>query len=201
LSDTIGTESYQNNFIDELNNDLARAWNIVKQFSSRINLANRIKSKLPKEMLLDTMVSVMYRLMHMSYRHGSLDERIRLGLLAYSMSIFLQWRDTRMSYHCFSTAYRDCFTASHFSDMLPNHFQLWFLMTGAVSIFKEHDDQWLKPRLMFIIHSCGLDSWDQTRDILHSIMWIDLLHDHLGKRVFDSVVSDDSPVKYSHRAI
>lgn len=198
--DTIDRQGNQDNFVDELDNELAKSWSIVKHFSARINLADKTKSKLPKELLLDTMASVMYRLMHMSYRLSSLDERIRLGLLAYSTSIFLQWRDTRMSYHCFSTAYRDCLTGSHLSDMLPNHFQLWFLMTGAVSIFKEHDDQWLKPRLLFIIRSCGLDSWDQTRDILHSIMWIDLLHDHLGKMFFDSVVSDDSPVEYSHRA-
>ena len=173
----------------------------MKQFSVRINLAHKTKSKLPKELLLDAMVSIMYRLIHMSYGHSSLDECIRLGLLTYSSSIFLQWKDTRMSYHNFSTAYRNCLTSSRFSDMVPYYFQLWLLMTGAVSIFNEHDDQWLKPNLLSIFNSCSLDSWDQARDILRSIMWIDLLHDHLGKRYFDSVVSDGSSVEFLHHTL
>lgn len=197
----IDTQGNQDNFVDELNDDLAKAWSILKQFSACINLAHKAKSKLAKELLVDAMASIMYRLMHTSYRHNSLDEYIRLGLLAYSSSIFLQWKDTSMSYHYFSTAYRDCLTSSSFSDMVPHYFQLWLLMTGAVSIFQEQDDQWLKPQLLSIINSCGLDSWDQARDILYSIMWIDLLHDHLGKRYFDSVVSEGSSVEFLHHAL
>lgn len=196
----IDTQGNQDNFVGELDDDLAKAWSIVKQFSTRINFARKTRSKLLKELLLDTMASVMYRLLHMAYRHSSLDQCIRLGLLAYSSSVFLQWRDTKMSYHYFSSSYRDCLTTSHFSDALHIHLQLWLLMTGAVSVFKEHDDQWLKPQLFSIINSCGLDSWDQARDILHSFMWIDLLHDHLGKKFFDSVVSDASSVEFLHRA-
>lgn len=199
--DNIDTQDNQDNFVTELDNDLAKAYSIVKDFSARINLAHKTQNKLPKELLVDAMASIMYRLMHMSYGHGSLDECIRLGLLTYSSSIFLQWRDTKMSYHYFSTAYRECLTSSHFSDMVPHCFQLWLLMTGAVSIFNENDDQWLKPNLLSIISSCSLDSWDQARDILHSIMWIDLLHDHLGKRYFDSVVSDGSSVEFLHHTL
>jgi hypothetical protein len=188
-SDTQDTQGNKRKFLDEVDNDLAKAWSIVEQFSARINLADKTKSKLPKELLLDTMASVMYRVMHMSYEYGSLDECIRLGLLAYSSSIFLQWSNTRMSYHHFSTTYRDFLTTSHSLDLFPIHFRLWLLMTGAVSIFKEHDDLWLKSQLSYIIDSCRLERWDQARDILHSIMWIDLLHDHLGKGFFDYIVT------------
>lgn len=199
--DKIYTQGNQDNFVAGLDDDLAKAYSIVKNFSAHISLAHETKNKLPKELLVDATASVMYRLMHMSYRYGSLDEYIRLGLLAYSSSIFLQWKDTRMSHPYISTAYRDCLTASHFSDILSDHFQLWLLMTGAVSIFGEHDDQWLKPQLLSIINSCSLDSWDQARDILHSIMWIDILHDYLGKRYFDSVVSDGLPVELLHHTL
>lgn len=188
------TQGNQDNLADELDDELAKAWSIVKQFSARINLAYKTRRKLPKELLLDAMASIMYRLMHMSYRHSSLDECIRLGLLAYSSSIFLQWRGTTMSFHSFSTDYRACLTSSHFLDLLPHYLQLWILMTGAVSILKEEDYQWLKPQLLSITNSCGLHSWYQARDTLHSVMWIDLLHDHLGKRYFNSVFGDESSV-------
>ncbi|KAK9261203.1 hypothetical protein V1519DRAFT_446154, partial [Lipomyces tetrasporus] len=39
---------------------------------------------------------------------------IRLGLLAFSSSIFLQWRDVRLSYVHFPATYRDCLVNSKF---------------------------------------------------------------------------------------
>uniref|UniRef100_A0A093VR38 Uncharacterized protein n=1 Tax=Talaromyces marneffei PM1 TaxID=1077442 RepID=A0A093VR38_TALMA len=68
------TQGSLENFLVEVDDDLVKAWSIVKQFSTRINLSSKTKRKLPKELLLDTMASVMYRLMHMSYIYGSLDE-------------------------------------------------------------------------------------------------------------------------------
>lgn len=189
----IGIQGNQDNLVAELDDDLAKAYSVIKHFSAQVNLAYENKSKLPKELLLDATASIMYRLIHMSYRHGSLNEFVRLGLLTYSSSVFLQWKDTRMSYHHISSAYRDSMTASSFSSILSEHFQLWLLITGAISIFDEHNDQWLKPQLLVIINSCSLDSWDQVRDILHSIMWVDLLHDCLGRKYFDSMVNDGSP--------
>lgn len=199
--DKSGMQGNQDNLVAELDNDLAKAYSIVKHFSAHINLARETKSKLPKELLVDATASIMYRLIHMSYRHGSLDECVRLGLLAYSSSVFLQWKDTRMSYHYIASAYRDSMTASYLSNILSERLQLWLLITGAISIFGEHDDQWLKPQLLCIINSCCLDSWDQARDILHSIMWIDLLHDRLGKRYFNSVVNDGSSAEFLRHSL
>jgi hypothetical protein len=47
----------------------------------------------PLEIVMDTMAAVMYRLLHMSFSSGSIDEVIRLGLLSLSYHIVLQWQD------------------------------------------------------------------------------------------------------------
>ncbi|RAO69826.1 uncharacterized protein BHQ10_005838 [Talaromyces amestolkiae] len=49
--DKSGMQGNQDNLVAELDNDLAKAYSIVKHFSAHINLARETKSKLPKELL------------------------------------------------------------------------------------------------------------------------------------------------------
>ncbi|KAI1773952.1 hypothetical protein F4818DRAFT_420316 [Hypoxylon cercidicola] len=185
-----------------LDPELFRAWEVTKQFSTLVNHAASRHQKLPKEYLLDTMVSVMYPILHMSsdsFERSSLDEAIRLGLLAYCSSVFLQWAGVRLPYMHFPTMYRNCL----FNLQLPeldvdsdssssSPLLLWLLMIGAVSVFGDCDDVWLKPWLHVNMELCGVgDSWDAMRDVLNSFMWIGLVHDIPGKAVFDSTLSLD----------
>ncbi|KAK6064269.1 hypothetical protein SCUP515_11867 [Seiridium cupressi] len=69
--------------------DLVQAWEYVMRFCSAINSAAENKRQLPKETLLNVMASVMYRLLHMkNFDKTSVNEAIRLGLLAFSSQIF-----------------------------------------------------------------------------------------------------------------
>lgn len=173
---------------DDIDDNLIRAWETMKKFSVCINVAAQTKQKIPEELLLSTMASLMYRLLYMRFRRNSLDECIRLGLLAYSSSIFLQWRDVHRPYHSLSATWMDSLIISEASLVSCAHLWLWLLMTGAISVFRDCDYWWLKPRLQNIINICGLTSWKQIKNILHSIMWIDLLHENLGKKICDSIL-------------
>jgi hypothetical protein len=63
----------------------------MERFCWLMNLAAENKQRLPPEALLQIMASIMYRLLDMKFEIGSPDEAIRLGLLAFSSNIFLQW--------------------------------------------------------------------------------------------------------------
>jgi len=135
------------------------------------------------------MASVMYRLLDMRFEARSSDEAIRLGLLCFSCSVFLHWTQLGMSYPHLTSAFREGLarltsTNSRISPQLV----LWLLMAGAISVFDASDHEWPKPLLLANIGLCKIDSWSQMQDLLRSFIWIGLVHDKLGKRVFDLTV-------------
>ncbi|KAF7168374.1 hypothetical protein CNMCM5623_001457 [Aspergillus felis] len=79
-----------------INADVQRAWTVMREFCSTINSATKRNRRLPKEILLNTMASVMYRLLGMKdFDPNSPDEAIRLGLLAFSSDTFLHFQNMK----------------------------------------------------------------------------------------------------------
>lgn len=201
-------ESYE--FLNNLDPEIAQTWSVTKSFSALVNHAASTHTKLPKEYLFDTMTSVICRLLHKSndFERGSLDETIRLGLLAFCSSVFLQWTGMRFPYAQFPAVYRDCLVNLQLPELDGNgggggggdiafsflsQLLLWLLMVGAVSVFTEDDDTWLKPWLCVNIDLCEANgSWATMRDVLNSFMWVEMLHDGPGKVIFDSTSSSES---------
>ncbi|OTA52248.1 hypothetical protein K449DRAFT_391545 [Hypoxylon sp. EC38] len=168
-----------------LNCQLAMIWTTMGGFCSLINFTANSKTRIPKEAFLGTMASVMYGLIDMEFDVRSTNEVIRLGLLAFSSSVFLQWKQMRMSYAHFSTLYKDCLMRVDFSD-IPAQLQLWLLMVGAISVFGKTDYDWLKPPLRTTMNLCQIGSWTDMRHLLSTFMWIEIVHDEPGKSIFDS---------------
>lgn len=173
-------------FLHDIDDRLARAWRVMAGFCLVINLAAETKHRIATETFLDTMASVIYRLLDMNgFEEGSTEEAIRLGLLAFSSSVFLQWKQLGMSYDHLATTYRDCL-AKLTCSKISSRLLLWLLMVGAVSVFGYADGEWLKPWLRVNIDLGEVESWSDMQDILKSLMWIGLIHDGPGKDVFDS---------------
>ena len=183
---TTETEYSSETFLRDIDDELARAWRVMAGFCLVINLAAESKHRIATETFLDTMASVIYRLLDMTrFEAGSTEEAIRLGLLAFSSSVFLQWKQLGMSYDHLATTYRDCLAKLRCSN-IPSRLFLWLLMVGAVSVFGCADDNWLKPWLRVNIDPGKVESWSDMQDILKSLMWIGLVLDEPGKVVFDS---------------
>ena len=178
-------------FLRDIDDELASAWRTMAEFSLTIKLAVGCKHRIAIETFLDTMAAVMYRLLSMtSYEAGSTEEAIRLGLLAFSASIFLPWKQIGINYDHLACTYKDCLSKLKCSN-IPSHLLLWLLMVGAVSVFGNADDEWLKPWLRVIIDLAEVESWVDMQEILTSLMWIGLVHDVPGKDVFDSATLYD----------
>ena len=165
--------------------ELTRAWRAMSEFCSIVNFAADSGQFISVQTLLETLSSVMYRLLGMRFDDGSNEEAIRLGLLAYSSSVFLQWQNLGMSFPYLISDFRSCLTTINFQSMCPN-LSLWLFMIGATFVFDATDDWWLRPDLLLRMVSCGTTSWSQMKQSLESVMWIGLIHDKPGKRVFDS---------------
>lgn len=170
-----------------INPALVQAWTGLMRFCSAINSAAKTNRRLPKAPLLNTMAAVMYRLLRMdNLDDSSVDEAIRLGLLAFSSHIFLRMRDVKPLYTRFPDAYRRCLLTVEFEER-SSPLLLWLLMTGAISLFTPADHCWLLPRLRVNIEACGLHNWDELSHQTKDFPWIDILHDMPGRKVFESV--------------
>ncbi|KAE9372500.1 hypothetical protein N431DRAFT_466744 [Stipitochalara longipes BDJ] len=173
--------------LDDLDEEVAKAWQAMASFCSLINLAAEARGRIRWELFLNTMTSVMYRLIYMSFHVGSANEAIRLGLLALSSHIFLQWKVVTTTYDHLRASYRNCLDCLEVPDCIPSHLSSWLLMVGAVSVFNQPDAAWLGPRLRASVASSGIKSWNEMRDVLDSLMWIPLVQEKSGKDFFDSV--------------
>ncbi|KAI1093645.1 hypothetical protein F5B19DRAFT_114841 [Rostrohypoxylon terebratum] len=202
-------------FLALLDDDVATAWRVTKQFTLLVNHAAKTQSKLPKEYLLDTMASVTYRLLHKStfFPRSSLDEAMRLGILAFGSGIFLQWAGVRLPYTYFPAAYRDCLVNLNLTSLdLPfrtptiatergsdvssppppwsSQLLLWLLTIGHISVFDSSDaDSWLRPWLRVNLDLCGVRSWSAMRDVLGSFMWVSIVQDVPGESLFNSTLN------------
>ena len=168
----------------------ATIWRVMRKFSSTINQAASTKTKITKDMLLDAMASVMYRLLHAKFRPGSLDEAVRVGLLAFGSSVFLQWKQTKLPDVLFPLEYKACMLQSQLLDASPQLW-LWLLMMGAMAAMGKADHRWVYPLMRVNIEACGIESWTEAREMMKSLLWIGLVQDHVGQEIFEAALGSD----------
>lgn len=177
-------------FLDDIDSELAMVWTVLSRFCTLINSVATRKDKIAEKVFLDTVSSVMYRLVYMRFESGSLDEAIRLGALAFSSYVFLMWHAIKLPHHTFPTAFRDCLISADIQEPHSDRLLPWLLMIGAMSIYTETDDQlWLRPWLKSKLEQCEVDTWEELQALLKSFLWIEMLHDKPGKALFDSLSS------------
>lgn len=173
--------------VQDLNEYLAEVWLVMRKFCLLANLGTQTRMLIQPATIYGTMTAVMYRLLRMGFAAGTLDESSRLGLLAFTHHIFLQWQDMRLPFHPFSESYRNHLQVHALGDTIPSRISLWLLMLGAISLFNVSGEPWLSDYLLRQAERCGVKSWKDGQEILKSSMWISLLDDKPGKQIFDSL--------------
>ncbi|KAI1074918.1 hypothetical protein F5B20DRAFT_573754 [Whalleya microplaca] len=175
--------------VQDLDGDLAEAWFITRKFCLLTNLGTQTKMLMRPATIYGTMTAVMYRLLHMGFAAGSLDETLRLGLLAFTHHIFLQWQDMRLPcHHQFRHIYRNHLQVHPLEDTVPPQLLMWLLMIGAVSVFGISEEPWLGDYLQRHFERCRVNTWKDLQAILKSFMWIPLLDGKHGEEVYNSLV-------------
>ena len=171
-------------FMRNMDNDLATAWRLMRRFCLLVNLGTQTQRLIDAEIIHETMTAVIYRLLYMAFPAGSIDETVRLGLLAFSHHVFLQWQDIKLPDHHFLTTYQDCMMRLKLVEGIPSQLMLWLLMTGANSLFNLSDEAWLRECLREQVDRCQVKTWKELHEILKSFMWIALLDEQTGKQIY-----------------
>ncbi|CAI6041439.1 unnamed protein product [Clonostachys chloroleuca] len=166
---------------ENLHQDLLTVWKVLKRFCMLVNLASQTQQLMKIEIIHQTMTSTMYRLLAFRFPSNSLDESVRLALLAFTHHVFIQWLDIRLPNKPFTTKYQ-----SHVDGLdLSPPAMIWIYMIGALSITDPARGEWANRGLHKYSIRCGVKKWKDVQFILNSFLWIPLLDDVPGERVFN----------------
>lgn len=174
-----------------LDPELATIWDAMSSFCNIINrAASNEAARVAEYAFLHAMGSTLYRLLYLRYRQGTLNEAVRLTLLAFSIPVFLDWKMVyRMDghfvkawHHALANVLTDCtFTIQD---------SIWILMTGALSM--SHDPVFLKKiisDLRIITEISPVATWEEMKETLSSYLWIGLLFEKPAKDIFASMMT------------
>lgn len=146
----------QNQYTTDLITDdnLAEIWTTLSNFCHLVNSAADNNIKLSEQILLRTMGRVMYALLRMNFPTDTINEVIRLGLLAFCSHSFLARRGIVLPNDYLHKKYRICFeevkSNSQLRDVSCPGLLLWVLMIGTISVFASETDDgkgWIEARL------------------------------------------------------
>jgi hypothetical protein len=198
LSSTASDSAYcsrDRHLKESLHQDLADIWAVMRRFCLLANLGTQTHMLLEPAAIYETMTAVMYRVLHMKFEAGTLDEAVRLGVLTFTNHIFLQWQDLKLPDHPFSELYRRYLQEYALDKIIPPHISLWLLMIGALSTFSVADECWLRNSLRMQVERCEIRSWIHMLEILKSSLWISLLDEKHGKHIYDAIAEAHGPSK------
>lgn len=162
-------------------------WRVMRRFCLLVNLGTQTQGRINPEIIGGTMTAVIYRLLHMKAGTHSVDEVIRLGLLAFSQHVFLQWHDMKTPYYESAAALRACLVDGSVDSEISSQLSMWLLMVGAVSLFDLSNEPWLAQSLGERAGRCNLKTWRDMQEMLKSFMWIPLLDEIRGMHVFERI--------------
>lgn len=177
-------------FLDSIDLRLRRVWNDVSEFVRAANIATQCKRSIDNELYQETMVSIHYRLANLCFDMDSINEPIRLALLAFTSTLFLQWRGIKIRYEYLAQRLNMAMTSlRHNNRGVPVRLALWIYIIAAISVLDEREKVYLQPALIEVIRELEFGSWDEVRLMLKSILWVDVLHDPLAKEMVEDTLS------------
>lgn len=192
---------------------LLNVWADLREFSGLTNETAAMGGRLPMEMASRLATSVPYRLLGLRVDEGqeathsgpvSLHELLRLCMLAYAKMLLIKLPGVGKKMTVLAERLRDSLTAWHCDlqlravhdvsrDLLgARRLLLWGTFVASVSIFEDFDEDWLDEILVQTVWVLGLRGWGEARALLKGFLWIDLVFDQPGERLFRRFSAEES---------
>ncbi|KAG5813779.1 hypothetical protein H9Q74_002189 [Fusarium xylarioides] len=159
----------------------------LRDFSALANRYSPSAKKLKPEAFQEIMLSIQYRLLQLDFSQdpAPIQEALRIGLLAYESTIFLQIQGTKLKSDSFSRQLRDTIQATPVQGEATANIKLWLLVVGSIIVFDSSED-WLVQSINSL---AGRQSWEEVRERVKEVMWIDVIHDVPGRKAFEAAQS------------
>jgi hypothetical protein len=174
-------------FLDDIEETVVVLWKAMKDFFARVNRATKSKRKLPELTLVQATTAFMYRLLHTGFTPDSLDEAVRLALVAICCRAFLEPPTLSIQNTTIPRAYRySLLQVDRLAKAYPN-VQLWLFMVGAVCLFGESDHVWLFPRIRSGMEMVGVRTWNELVDSMKKFIWVDILFNQRAREIHGKI--------------
>jgi hypothetical protein len=166
---------------------LQNAFKDLRDFSTLTNRLAPSSQKLKPEAFQEIMLSIQYRLLQMDFSNDQnpIQEALRIGLLAFESTIFLQVRGTKLKSQSFDEQFRFAIQAIPVQGEATANVKLWLLLIGSIMIFRGSED-WLVQSIRSLV---GRQTWADVQERVKEVMWIDVVHDIPGRQAYDAAQS------------
>ncbi|KAJ4286655.1 hypothetical protein N0V90_012907 [Kalmusia sp. IMI 367209] len=165
-------------FLDTLDVRLRHVFDDLYELSRAANLATQCSLVMNGAMYEELTISAHYQLINLETEPRSVDETVRLALLAFGSTLLLQWKGANDHYADLTRKLEGALLAApaKVHDGMPAVLTLWLYVMGYL-VFDERERVRLRPALLDLLLGMGLTSWDETRASVKSVLWVNLLHD------------------------
>ncbi|KAI1415452.1 hypothetical protein F5Y13DRAFT_156057 [Hypoxylon sp. FL1857] len=179
-----------NHFLGGLDTRLCAIWDDVSEFVRAANITTQCKREIDSDLYHEVMLSIHYRLANVNFEIGSVNETIRLGLLAFASTLFLQWRGVNTRYKDLSQRLKTALSLlRHETRAIPNQLTVWLYITSSISTLSEDEQVCFKSAALRALRNTGLKSWGEARVSLKSVLWVDIIFDSRAKQLVEGILS------------
>lgn len=166
--------------------NLAVVFHDLQCFTYAINANVCKRTRWESNSFQNVVNSIQSRLLQLpSTPEQPLSECLRLGMLAFLTTTFAM-PGRRIPYTFLANRLQDLFDSSR-DEALDEHQTvcLWALLVGAVSVLDIEQD-WVLEAWRSCVPAPEI-SWKEARVRVSSVMWIDCIHDELGRKTFQQL--------------
>ncbi|CAM1508640.1 Fc.00g054880.m01.CDS01 [Cosmosporella sp. VM-42] len=173
-------------FSPELDTRLLNIWSDLQDFSKAANKALETKVKMPAAHFSPLCTTVPQRLVSLKFDPTSLQELLRLSMLAYIKNLLIQIEGLGKELTVLANGLKTALLAQHFPPAFGTaEILLWSLTIASLAVFESLDQDWLRMALVKTCSSLSLQTWTETRIILKRFLWLDMVYDKKGKRLME----------------
>lgn len=169
---------------------LVKVWDDLREFCRITNLAHETSRKISTSLFNEALISTFYKLLNLSYPTEPLSEALRVGMLAFGVTIFLSSKEVKQPYASLIESYRNALLElKRGSAEMPSSITLWLLLLWNTLISPQSGLDFSRGWLGEVLVSLNIRSWIEIRKVLKDIMWVDFMHDEPGRHVIGDVLS------------
>ncbi|KAF5677628.1 hypothetical protein FHETE_1679 [Fusarium heterosporum] len=176
-------------FIKTLDPRLSNVWKDLDEFATLSNLASQTGRKLQPNTFSEIMVSILYRLLALSYPESPLANALRLGVMTFSATIFFRWREMKQRQIYLDDSFKGALLELKKSPVQPpSALLLWLLVLWKTTGGNGPSDNVFSGWTCEVIRGLGIESWAGMRDVLKTVLWIDCLFDTPSRHIFEPIL-------------
>jgi hypothetical protein len=170
---------------------LMNLWLDLRELATAIDLAHQTRRRLSPVLFQETLLSVLYRLEGLAYDVHDRSEILRKTLLVFATTTFLFTGVTVHRQDLAKELEQFLHSSNLWRDKQSLELSLWIIYVVGPGLDISHDRAWLYRKMLQTSRVLNLHSWPESRRLLKSFLWVDVVKNRSGEDFFNEAWSFD----------